>query len=154
MNGLKEAMVTSLRRKDLTDGGGGRFESRPHKAISSVVKGETEMKEWNEQKMPKVLPGYSGGRLLGRSTKEKGREEGELDEGKEERRNKSEIAQEVVAGIKEKAGVHEDAKGNAQRTAGQSAKQNWICPQIENEKEEEEEEDDWEKENQMEVQWD
>ena len=27
-----------------------------------------------EQKMPKVLPGYSGGRLPGRSTKEKGRE--------------------------------------------------------------------------------
>ena len=37
--------------------------------------------EWNEQKLPEALPGYSGGGLPGRSTKEKGREEGELDEG-------------------------------------------------------------------------
>ena len=37
-----------------------------------------------EQKMPKVLPGYSGGRLPERSTKEKGRE-GAADEDGEER---------------------------------------------------------------------
>ena len=105
----------------------------------------------NEQKLPKVLPCYSGGRLPGRSTKEKGREEGELDEGSEERKIRSEIAQEVVAGIKEKASAHDDAKATAQRAAAQSVEQNWDCSQIE--KEEEQEQDDWRKENLMEVQW-
>ena len=51
------------------------FESRPHKAVSFLVESEKEMQEWNEQKMPTALPGYSGGRLPGRNTKEKGREE-------------------------------------------------------------------------------
>ena len=56
-----------------------------------------------------------------------------------------------MAGIKEKARAHEDAKPTAQRTVGQSVKENLECWQIENEKEEEEK--DWQKENQMEVQW-
>ena len=47
------------------------FESRPHEAVSFVVRREKEIKEWNEQKLPKVLPGYSGVKLPGRSTKEK-----------------------------------------------------------------------------------
>ena len=47
------------------------FESRPHKAVSFVVEREKEMQEWNEQKLPKGLPGSSGGRLPGRSIKEK-----------------------------------------------------------------------------------
>ena len=38
------------------------FESRPHKAVSFVVRREKEIQEWNEQKLPRVLPGYSGGR--------------------------------------------------------------------------------------------
>ena len=128
------------------------FESRPHKAVSFLVEREKEMQEWNEQKLPKVLPGYSGGKLPGRSTEEKGREEGEVDEGSGERKIRLAIAQEVVAGIKEKAGAHDDAKATAQGTAGQSVKPNWDCSQIENE--EEEEEDDWPKENQMGRQWD
>ena len=45
-----------------------------------MVEREKEVQEWNEQKLPKELPGYSGGRLLGRSTQEKGREEGKVDE--------------------------------------------------------------------------
>ena len=52
----------------------------------------------------------------------------------------SQIAQEVVAGIKKKASAQDDAKATAQRTAGQRVKQNWHCSQIENEEEEEEEE--------------
>ena len=47
------------------------FESRPHKAVTFVVERGKERQEWSEQRMPKVLPGYSGGRLPGRSTKEK-----------------------------------------------------------------------------------
>ena len=43
------------------------FESRPHKAVSFVVERENEIQAWNQQKLPKVLPGYSGGRLPGRS---------------------------------------------------------------------------------------
>ena len=51
-----------------------------------VKKREKEIQEWNEQKLPKVLPGYSGGRLPGRSAKEKGREEGEVVERRTEGR--------------------------------------------------------------------
>ena len=76
-------------------------ESRPHRAVPFVVEREKEMQEWNEQKLPKVLPGFCGGRLPGRSSVEKGREEGEPDDGREERKFWSEIAQEVVASIKE-----------------------------------------------------
>ena len=56
------------------------FESKPHKAVSCVVERGKEIQEWTEQKLPKVLLGHSGGRLPGRNTKEKGREEGEVDE--------------------------------------------------------------------------
>ena len=53
------------------------FESRPHKAVTFVVERGKEKQEWNEQELPKAQLGYSGGRLPGRSTEEKGREEGE-----------------------------------------------------------------------------
>ena len=46
------------------------LEPRPHKAVSFVVERGKEKQEWNEQKLPKVLPGYSGGRLPGSSMKE------------------------------------------------------------------------------------
>ena len=59
------------------------FESRPHKAVSFMAEREKEIKEWSEQKLPKVLPGYSGGRLPGRSEVERCR--GEEDEGKDSR---------------------------------------------------------------------
>ena len=101
-------------------------ESRPHRAVSFVVEREKEMQEWNEQKMSKVLPGYSGGRLPGRSTEGKGREEGEPDDGRKKRKIRSDITQEVVANIKE------EASGTARR--------------IENE---EEWEKDWQEEDQM-----
>ena len=47
------------------------FEPRPHKAVSFVVERDKEEQEWNEQKLPEALLGYGGGRLPGRSTKEK-----------------------------------------------------------------------------------
>ena len=96
------------------------FEWRPHKAVSFVVERDKEVQEWNEQKMPKALPGYGGGRLPGRSTKEKGREEEEEEEDSRERHVRNEIAQKMVAGIKKKASAHEEAKPTAQRTVGQS----------------------------------
>ena len=73
----------------------------PLKAFSFVVERGKEIQEWNEQKLLKVLPGYSGGR----STKQKGREEGEVDENGEERRTRGQTVQEVAAGIKEKVRV-------------------------------------------------
>ena len=80
----------------------GDFESRPHKAVTFVV-----------------VPGYSGGRLPGRSTKEKGRAEGEEDEGCEERRVRDEIIKEVIAGTQKKP--TDEGVGNKQeRTGGQS----------------------------------
>ena len=47
------------------------FESRPHEAVSFVVERGKEIQEWNEQKLPKALPGYSGGRLPGRRKERK-----------------------------------------------------------------------------------
>ena len=51
------------------------FDSTPHKAAPSVVERDMEEQVWNEQKMQKALPGFCGGSLPGRSTKERGREE-------------------------------------------------------------------------------
>ena len=103
------------------------FESRPRKAVSFVVEREKEVQEWNEQELPKVLPCHSGRRLPGRSTKEAGKEERLKKDKNGERRNRNEIVQKVVEGIKGKACTHEDALSTAQRTVGQSGKQNWDC---------------------------
>ena len=49
-----------------------------------------ERKEWNEQKLPKVLPGDSGGRLPGRSTiGKRQRRIGTVDDEGERRKEKS-----------------------------------------------------------------
>ena len=127
------------------------FESRPQKAVSFVLEREEETQEWNEQKLPKVWTGYSGGRLPGRSTGEAGGEEEEEKEENGQRNIRYEIAQKVVASIKEKAGRYENAKLTSQRTTEQNVKQGWDCSQIGNE--EEEEEEVWQGENQMVLQW-
>ena len=67
------------------------FESRPHKAVSFVVKREKEIQEWTERKLPKVLLGYNGGRLPGRSAEERGREEEEEEKDSEERLVRNEL---------------------------------------------------------------
>ena len=72
------------------------FESRPHKAVTFVVKRGKERQEWNEQKLPKALPGYSGGRLPGRSMEEKGREEGEECKESEQRQEENEKIEEGI----------------------------------------------------------
>ena len=65
------------------------FESRPHKAVTFVVERGKERQEWNEQQLPQAPPAYSGGRLPGRSTEEKGRKEGEEGEGSEKRQEET-----------------------------------------------------------------
>ena len=102
------------------------------------------IQEWNEQKMPKVLPCYSGGRLPGREAlKEAGGEE--VGGKRRECRKKNQESKKWLMRIKEKAIDDQSRK----RTVGQSVKQNWDCSQIENE--EEDEEEDWQKE--MGMQW-
>ena len=80
----------------------------------------------------------------------KGTNEGEVHEDSGERSVRNDIAQEVVAGIKERASALDDAKATAQRTAGQRVKQTCDCSQIENE----EEEESWREGDQMAAEWD
>ena len=78
------------------------FESRPHKAVTFAVERGKERQEWNVQTLSKALPGYSGGRLPGRSAEEKGRDEGEEGEGSGERQVRNEIIEEVIRRTQEK----------------------------------------------------
>ena len=125
MYGSKERMIVSLRVVFSEEN-----RTRPYKAASFVVERGKEMREWNEQKLPKVLPGYSGGRLPGRSTEEKGREEGEVDEDGEERRIRSQIIQEVVAGIEEKVSVHDGVKEAVQNHQGKVSREAGIAHRL------------------------
>ena len=72
-----------------------------------------------------------------RNKKEKGRGKEEPDEGKEEGKIRSEITQEVVAGIKGEVSAQDGVNPIAQRTVGQRVMRNWDCSQIENEEEKE-----------------
>ena len=68
-------------------------------------------------------------------TKEKSKEEREVNEDDGERIIRSQIAQEVVAGIKEKVSVHDGDMEAVQRPAGRRVTRNWDVLQIENEEE-------------------
>ena len=123
------------------------LESRPHKAVTFLVELGKERQEWNEQKMPKALPGYSGGRLPERSTEEKGREEGEeVDESGERVRN--EIIIDVIEGIQTMT-VEKSFENERKITGGPDVVQSWDCSQIDNEGEEE----SWQECDQMAEQW-
>ena len=123
------------------------FESRPHKAVTFVVERGKKRQELNEQQVPKALPGYSGGRLPGRNTEEKGRKEGEEDEGSEERRVRNEIIKEVIQGI-QKVDVDEGVENEGKRIGRQDLMQRWDGSQVENE-----EEESWQEGDQMAEQW-
>ena len=47
------------------------LESRPHKAFFFLVERGKEIQEWSEEKLPKVLPGYSGGKVARKKRKRK-----------------------------------------------------------------------------------
>ena len=100
------------------------FESIPHNAVSLVVKREKEITERSEQKMPNVLPGYSGGRLPGRSSKETGKEEGEINEDGGERRIRSQNRSRSVEGERRgkvscEAGITHKSKMKKRKKAGE-----------------------------------
>ena len=125
------------------------FESRPHEAVSFVVKGERRRcRNGTSRSCRRCCLVYSGARLPGRNIKEKGREEGEVDKDGEERKIKKEIAQEVVEGIKEEARAQDEAEEAAQRSAGRSAMRSWDCSH-----KDDEEEISWREEDQMAAQW-
>ena len=84
-------------------------ESRPRNAVSFVGERGQAMQEWNEQTLPKVLPGYNGGRLPGRSTKEKGREEGEMRAAKKEG-SRAKSSRKWLAGSQERVCMHDGDK--------------------------------------------
>ena len=67
------------------------LESRLYNAVSFVVERDKEVQEWKEQKMPEALPGFSVGKVPGRSTAEEGRET-EVEESRE-RQMRNETAQ-------------------------------------------------------------
>ena len=123
------------------------FESRPHKAVTFLVERGKERQEWNEQKLAKALPGYSGGRLPGRSTEEKGKE-GEEGEGSEQRQGKNGIIEEIITSSQRRA-LEVYYMSESIRTEGQNPIQRWDCSQIEND----EEEESWQEGDQMAEQW-
>ena len=84
----------------------------------------------------------------GRSTEEKGREEGEEGEESEQRQEKNEIRKEVI-GSSQKMAFEESCKNEGKRTGGQNPIQRWDCSQIEND----EEEESWQEGGQMAEQW-
>ena len=49
-------------------------ESSPHNTVMFLVGKDKDMQELRELQMPNAFPGYSGGKLLGRSQAEGGRE--------------------------------------------------------------------------------
>ena len=78
-----------------------------------LVEGDKEFQVCREQKMSKTLPGFSGGKLLGRNKLEEDREE-EEDRG-QEKKMESEVIRAIIAGVPKEA----DAVGV---TATQSTK--------------------------------
>ena len=122
VNGLKESMITSLRVAVSKERScRWRWWMILNQDQSSVFCGQKRKggKGMDGQKLPKLLPRYSGGGLPGRSTKGKGKEEGEVNEDGGERRIRSQIAQEVVAGI------IDGIKEAVQKPAGQSFLRRW-----------------------------
>ena len=61
-NGLRRFTISFLRVKNLAGGGDGRLGVEAAQSSVLLVGSGKEMQEWNEQKLPKVLAGYSGGR--------------------------------------------------------------------------------------------
>ena len=109
---------------------------------------EKKDRNGTSKKLPKALRGYSGGRLPGRNTEEKGREEGEEVEGSEQRQEKNETIEEVIKSSQRMA-FEECCISERKWTEGPNPIQRWDCSQIENE----EEEESWQEGNQMAGQW-
>ena len=80
-----------------------------------MVERNKEKQEWNEGKLPKVQPGSGGCKVPGRNTKKEVEKAEKAEEDSREGRIMNEMAQAVVAGIKEKASAHEDANSTAKK---------------------------------------
>ena len=78
------------------------FESRPHKAVTLLAARDKEFQMCREQKMPKAIPGFNGGKLPGRSNVE-GRKEEEREEEGQEKKMENEVIRGIIAGVSKKA---------------------------------------------------
>ena len=112
------------------------FDSRPHKEVSFVLERDKKIQEWREQKMPGPLPGFSGGKLPGRSKAEKGQEEDDAENENQERHMRSEVSKEIVPTMmKEADTVGSDVVKNSgpihQCTIEQRRRQHWDSSKVE-----------------------
>ena len=73
--------------------------NRDHTRRSLFWKKETKNSRYDEQKMPRALPGSSGGKLQGRSKDEKGKEEADEEEANQGIKIRSEVTRGIVAGV-------------------------------------------------------
>ena len=73
------------------------FESRPLTALTFMVEGDKEFQVRREQKKPRALPGFSGGKLPGRSKVKEEEEDGE-EEG-QKKKMENEGMTEILAGV-------------------------------------------------------
>ena len=77
------------------------FASRPRKAITFLVERDETFQVWREQIMPKALPGFSGGKLPGRSKVEEGKEEEKGEEKGQEKKMDNEVIRGIIASVPE-----------------------------------------------------
>ena len=86
----------------------GFFESSPRKAVTFHVEKDRKTQVVRELNAPKALPGFSGGRKVGRSKTERGLEEGGVED--EKRRTEMEDVQaaKLAANAAESSRVHEE----------------------------------------------
>ena len=120
VSGSKEPMITSVRvavsKEKYCRWWWWKILSQDHmKQCPLWLNEKKEIQERSEHKLPKVLPGCCGGRLPARTTKEKGREEREVDENSGERRIRSQIAQKLHDCVKE---AYKDQLGKVLCEAG------------------------------------
>ena len=124
------------------------FESRPHKAFTFEVEGDTEILGVRELKMPEALPGLSGGKMPGRSNAEGGRVE------KEEENEVWQVEKVVMSAVlaadpvnsatscdlaetvEETCDVEKSSIGGLAEEPFQHVGPSWDCSQVENELEE------------------
>ena len=135
------------------------FESRPHKAVTFLVKRDKEFQMCRGQKMPKALPGFSGGKLPGRNkVEEEGKEAEEGEEEGQEKKMENEVIRGIISGVPKEAdtvggglarntvsaavstSVGEDSFKKSELGVGQrddlkrinqNSKQKWDCCQFE-----------------------
>ena len=126
---IMSSPVAAFRRRSENRSGGWI----PHKAVSSVVDRDKEVQVWREQRMPKQLPGFSGGKLPGRSKEEKGKRKRKR--WRRARKKRNEVTRGIAVGVGV-TGLHQKCRVRRKeedegKDAEQKVRQKWDCSQIE-----------------------